>query len=122
MTFLELFQLKLQVHNLEWCRSCCAKQSHARGFVLHDDRRTVHLDSNVVTRAALHRALHEIAHCVLPEFGLRRWECELQANRWAEDVMRSYGISVPRNVAAAGRSYERRMKRWGDNIRKGARR
>ncbi len=121
MTFLDIFKLKLQIHNLEWCRSCCAKSSHARGFVLDESKNTVHLDSNIVTRAALHRALHEIAHCILPEFGLRRWQCELQANRWAENVMKGHGISVPRAVASAGRSYERRMKRWGDNIRRAKR-
>lgn len=121
MTFLEIFQIELQAHNLAWCRLCCATKCHRRGFVLAEDRDTVHLESAILTRSSLHRALHEIAHCILPEKGLRRYQCELQANRWAEAKMQAYGVSVPRKTAAAGRSYERRMKRWGDNIRRAKR-
>lgn len=118
MSFLEIFKAVLGVHNLAWCKSCCETQSHARGFAKDQ---TVHLDSVIATRSSLHRALHEIAHLILPEKGLRRYECELQANRWAEAKMRAYGISVPRKTVSAGRAYERRMKRWGDNIRRASR-
>jgi hypothetical protein len=49
---------------------------------------------------------------------MRRFQKEAQANKWAESRMRELGISVPRKVAAAGRSYVGRMKRWGNNIKR----
>lgn len=119
MTFREIFETELRAFNLEWCRACCATNSHGRGFVREDDRKTVHLDSEISTRNSLHRGLHEIGHAIHDQRGMRRFECEAQANRWATAEMRRWGIPVPRKTAAAGRSYERRMKRWGDNIRKG---
>jgi len=79
----------------------------------------VHLDSEIGTRSSLYRGLHEIAHCILDEKGLRRFECEAQANSWAAERMRLLGISVPRKTAGKGRTYVSRMKRWGRNIRKG---
>lgn len=120
MSFRAIFEGELRRLELQWCRGCCAANSHARGFVLHEDRKTVHLDSEIATRYGLHRGLHEIAHCILDERGLRRHEKEAQANRWAKGKMREFHIPVPRQVSAAGRSYVQRMKRWGDNIKKGA--
>lgn len=116
MSLREIFEAELFAKGLSWCRACCAANSHARGFAMD---RTVHLDSAIATRSSLHRGLHEIAHCILDEKGLRRHQKETQANRWAEGRMRELGVAVPRKTVAAGRSYERRMKRWGDNIRKG---
>lgn len=121
MSLREIFERELAACGLAWCRGCCVTSSHARGFVLHEDPKTVHLDSEVATRSSLHRGLHEIAHCILDEKSLRRHEKESQANRWAEGRMRELGIPVPRKTVAAGRSYERRMKRWGDNIRRASR-
>lgn len=116
MTMRETFEAEILAHGLTWCRECCAYGSHTRGFA---QDKTVHLDSEIATRSSLHRGLHEIGHLVNDQTGMRRFEREAQANEWAERRMRELGISVPRKVAAAGRAYEHRMKRWGDNIRRG---
>ncbi len=119
MTHKEIFESELAKHNLKWCRSCNASRGHKRGFVLWADRITVHLDSEVATRSTLHRALHEIGHCVNDEKGLRSFEREAMANKFADNVMRENGISVPRKVSALSRGYVQRKKRHGDNIRAG---
>lgn len=118
MTLREMFEAEIAAHGLAWCRECCASSGHKRGFVLRDDKKTVHLDSEIATRSTLHRGLHEIAHCILDETGLRRFAKEQQANRWAENRMRELGVSVPRKTSAAGSRYVKRMKSWGDNIKK----
>lgn len=119
MNLLETFESELAAHGLSWCRECCTlANSHARGFVLDDDKKTVHLDSGIATRSSLHRGLHEIGHAIHDQRGMRRFEKEQQAEAWAASRMRELGIAVPRKVAAAGRFYVARMKRWGDNIRR----
>jgi len=117
----EIFEAELAAYNLSWCRACEIGKSHSRGFVLDADKTMVHLDSEIGTRSSLYRGLHEIAHCILEEKGLRRYECEAQADRWAESKMRERGISVPRKVSGRWKAYVSRMKRWGANIRKGRR-
>lgn len=117
MSLLEIFELELQRHNLKWCRGC-ERDGHKRGFVLREDKKTVHLDRSIATRSTLHRGLHEIAHCVNDETGMRRFQKEAAANQWAEKRMRELGIPVPRKKAAKGKRYVARMKRWGNNIRK----
>lgn len=92
--------------------------SHARGFVLDAEPRTIHLKSEIGTRSSLHRGLHEIGHAIHDQRGMRRFERERQAEDWATARMRELGYSVPRKVAAAGRRYVSRMKRWGDKIRR----
>lgn len=119
MTLREVFEAELAAHGLRWCRECCARNNHDRGFVLDADPKTVHLNSEIATRSSLHRGLHEIGHAIHDQKGMRRFQKELQAETWATARMRELGISVPRKVASAGRSYVDRMKRWGDNIRKG---
>lgn len=123
-SFVDIFEAELAARGLDWCfgDERCGTKSHKRGFVLDADKKTVHLDSEIATRSSLHRGLHEIAHCVLSEKGLRRFEKEAQANKWAERRMRELHIPVPSKVAAKGRSYARRMKSWGDSIRKGVQR
>jgi len=121
MTMREAFEAELAARGLAWCRACCAANSHARGFVLDYSPKTVHLDSEIATRSSLHRGLHEIGHAVHDQRGMRRFEKERQAEEWATERMRELGFSVPRKVAAAGRRYVARMKRWGDNIRKKSR-
>jgi hypothetical protein len=118
MSLRELFEAEIAAHGLTWCRECCASGAHKRGFVLDSEPKTIHLDSEIATRSTLHRALHEVGHAVNDQRGMRRFQREAQANEWAERRMRELGVSVPRKVAAAGRAYERRMKQWGDNIRK----
>lgn len=117
MTLLEIFQAELVAHNLTWCRGC-ERPGHKRGFVVNGNKYTVHLDREISTRSTLHRGLHEIGHCVNDEAGMRRFQKEAAANKWAENRMRELGIPVPRKEAAKGKRYVRRMKRWGNNIKK----
>lgn len=118
MTMREAFEAEIAARGLAWCRECCASKSHKRGFVLDEEPKSVHLDNEIRTRSALHRGLHEIGHAIHDQRGMRRFAREAQAEAWATARMRELGFSVPRAVAAAGRTYVARMKRWGDNIRK----
>lgn len=118
-TFREIFEQELKKHNLNWCKDCDASRGHKRGFVFDKDKTTVHLDSQICTRATLHRGLHEIGHCVNDEKGQLRWQQEAGAEKFANDKMKEYGISVPRKTKSRGVSYVKRKKRHGDNIRAG---
>ncbi len=117
MTYLEFFQAELDAHQITWCQGCLLYNSHRRGFACRGTN-VVHLKSSLATRKSLHRGLHEIGHLVNDEKGLRRWECEEAANRYAATRMRELGIPVPRVTAAKGRRYVGRMKRWGKAISK----
>lgn len=116
--FLKIFEDVLKKHNLNWCKGECGILGHKRGFVLNKDRTTVHLDRAIATRATLHRALHEIGHCINNEKGLRSFECEAGAENFANKTMKEYGVSIPRKVRARGVAYVRRKKRHGENIRR----
>ena len=107
-TFKEIFEKELKKHNLNWCHGCDIRGGHKRGFVLTKDKTTVHLDSQICTRATLHRGLHEIGHCVNNEKGQLRWEQEAGAEKFANDKMKEFGISVPRKTRAGGVSYVKR--------------
>ena len=114
--FKALFQAELDAHGIRWCTGCDEYNGHRRGFAIRKDR-TVHLESQIATRSSLHRALHEVGHIVNDESGMRRFQKEEAANRYAARRMRELGVSIPRKVAASGRRYVARMKRWGDAIR-----
>ena len=116
--FKEIFEKELKKNNLNWCKGCDESRGHKRGFVLHEDKTTVHYDSKICTRATLHGGLHEIWHCIHNEKGLRSFEKEANAEKFANQKMREYGISVPRKTRALGISYVKRKKRHGDNIRR----
>lgn len=118
MTYLELFQAELDSRAITWCQGCLLYNSHTRGFATKGTN-TVHLKSEITTRKGLHRGLHEIGHLVNDEKGMKRWEKEEAANRFASTRMRELGIPVPRITAAKGGAYVRRMKRWGKSISKG---
>jgi len=118
-TFLELFEQELKKHNLNWCKGECGHGSHKRGFVFSKDKTTVHYDSKICTRTTLHGGLHEIGHCINNEKGQLRWQQEAGAEKFANDKMKEFGVSVPRKTKAMGVSYVRRKKRHGDNIRRG---
>lgn len=120
MTYKEIFELELSTHGIRWCRRCVSRNSHARGYAVVSDR-IIHLDSEISTRSTLYRGLHEIGHLVRDQAGMRRHEKERQANEWAERRLRELGIPVPRRMAARGKAYVARMKRWGKNIAKGRR-
>ena len=118
MTMREAFEAELSAHGLTWCRECHSRNSHKRGFFSEDIPKVVHLDSEIVTRSALHRGLHEIGHAIHDQSKMRRFECEAQANAWAAKRMRELGFSIPRRVLSGARHYVARMKRWGDNVRR----
>ena len=117
--FKKIFEDELKKHNLNWCKGCDAALGHKRGFVLNNDKTTVHLDREIATRSTLHRALHEIGHCVNDEKGQLRWQQEAGAEEFANKTMKEHGVPVPRKVKARGVSYVKRKKRHGDNIRSG---
>lgn len=118
MTLREAFESEIAAHGLSWCRECCSRSSHTRGFVLDSEPKTIHLDSEIGTRSSFHRGLHEIGHAIHDQRKMRRFEKERQAEEWATRRMRELGFSVPRKVVAAGRRYVSRMKRWGDDIKR----
>ena len=118
----EIFEEELKKNNLSWCTGeCNLRGGHKRGFVLRKDKTTVHYDSKIATRSTLHGGLHEIGHCLNNESGLRTFEKEANAEKFANDRMKEYGISVPRKTRALGKDYIKRRKQWGDNIRNGRR-
>lgn len=121
MDFREIFEAELAKRNLKWCKGidCHITSSHKRGFVMRDDLKTVHYASEIATRKTLHGGLHEIGHCVNDETGMRRFEREQAAESFATDLMREYGIAVPREAVALGKAYVKRMKQWGNNIKRG---
>lgn len=110
-----------RTNGVVWCRGCDEYHSHRRGFAT---RGVVHLDSPITTRAALHRALHELGHVVEEHdrVRIRRFEKEAAAEKFAADRMRANGIPVPRKVAAEGRDYVAWMKRHGEKSVAGRRR
>lgn len=117
MTYLEIFQAELDSRGITWCQGCLLYNSHRRGFAAKGTN-VVHLKSEIATRSTLHRGLHEIGHLVNDEKGMKRWQEEEAANRFAERRMRELGIKVPRKEASKAGKYVRRMKRWGRNISK----
>ena len=119
--FTEIVLAELMANDVTLCRAC-SESGHKRGFVLDAQPKVVHLDSEFRTRSTLHRFLHEMGHAVHDQKGMKRWEREEQAEAYARESMRQLGISVPRKVAARGRLYVGRMKRWGRNISAGLRR
>ena len=118
-TFKEIFEIEVKKNNLNWCRGCNAGRGHKRGFVLRNDKTTIHYDREIGTRATLHGGFHEIGHCVNNEEGLRSFERESKAEEFANNKMKEWGISIPRKTRALGKDYVRRKKRHGDNIRRG---
>lgn len=116
-----VFDDELKKYNLKQCRAC-DKGNHERGFVRHEDRETVHLDSPISDRRSLFRGLHEIGHCINVEHGLRSWQAEAAATKYATETMRESGFTVPASVSRRWKAYTRRKKRHGDNVRAGRRR
>ena len=118
----EVFELELARYGLSWCQGeCGASRNHKRGFVLNADKKTVHLKAEVTQARSLHRALHEIGHCLDQEKGLRSYQREEKAEAYAAQTMRDYGYAVPRYISVKATRYIQRKKRHGDHVRKGMR-
>lgn len=117
MELKEIFEAEMTKHNLTLCRACGNGRNHKRGFVSWGNKSVIHLDREFATRSTLHRGLHEIGHAIHDQSKMRSFEREAQAEKFATDTMREYGLSVPRSVVCRGASYVARKKRHGDNIR-----
>lgn len=121
LSFLEIFEAELRKYGIPWCKGECGTRGHKRGFATLKSR-IVHYDSKICTRATLQGGLHEIGHIVANVDGMKRWEKEESAERWANDRMRELGISIPRRILKLGKSYVSRWKRFGRNVAAGVKR
>jgi hypothetical protein len=123
MTLRAVFESELALHGVAWCGGPCRyRSSHRRGFATPG---TVHLDAKIGTRRSLYRGMHEIAHVVLGHTGRRRrrrWELEAEAEAWTQRRFVELGVELPEASVQAGRAYVSRMRRWGDNVARAARR
>ncbi len=124
---IEIAHRILSETGIRWCdgSGCQLKSSHKRGFVMGNvgDRvRAVHFSGSLRTRAGLYRLLHEVGHVVAEKPKMHRWEREQAAERYARDMFRENGIPVPLKCIQCGNAYITRMKRWGDNVKRGRRR
>lgn len=118
MDLFEIAHQEVSSAGVTICACCAEPGSHKRGFAVKKTR-TVHLARGYATRSTLHRLLHEIGHVVNDEAGMKRWEREAAANRYAAERMRAYGLSIPRKVTHSANAYVGRMARWGRNIAAG---
>lgn len=118
MDYQEIIKAELLAHDITVCAGCDNYHSHSRGFAI-PDKREIHYNAKGSTRSTLYGFLHEIGHIVMghgKQCPLRRYEREAQAEQYARDSFRDYGIPTPRKVVALGKRYVKRMKQWGRNI------
>lgn len=115
-SYLEIFEKLLLENNIRWCKNCELSHSHKRGFVMNNDKSTLHFDSKICTRSTLFNGLHELGHCLEKEKGLRRFEEEQNAENYARQKFKELGLSIPRKRAMLGVRYVKRKKRMGDRI------
>jgi hypothetical protein len=121
--YLEILEGELLANDIRWCKACFIAGSHKRGFAMVKDR-VIHYDKKIATRGTLYGALHEVGHIVKNHCvgnRLHRWEEEQEAEQYARDSLRAFGIKVPRREVNQGDAYIARMKRWGDRIKAGRR-
>lgn len=121
MEYADIIKAELIAHDINLCTGCDSYNSHARGYATPDDR-TIHCSAKGATRMTLCKFLHEIGHIVKghgAKCKLRRYEREEQAEAYAKQSMKDYGIPMPRKRARRSASYVNRMKRWGNNIARG---
>lgn len=115
---------ELALHDIRLCGGCEEfSNSHNRGFAVPDER-VIHYSAQMRTRSTLWGFLHEVGHIVRGHgkaTKLKRYEREQEAEDYAREAFRAYGIPAPRKVVALGRRYVSRMKRWGKNIARGRR-
>lgn len=116
--FLDIVAAELLANDIRLCAACDSYSSHKRGFA-RPDKREIHYAAKFATRSTLHGFLHEVGH-VVNRHGksckLRRYEREAEAERYATESLRAYGIAVPRKAVAKGRAYIGRWKRTGKRI------
>lgn len=121
MDYQEIVAAELIAHDIVLCTGCSNGLSHNRGWA-YSDTREIHYSKKCATRATLYGFLHEVGH-IVREHGkkckLPRWAKEQQAEEYAQDSFRQYGLTIPRTKRAHGTRYVSRMKRWGRNISRG---
>lgn len=121
MDFSEIVRAELIAHDITLCTECERYHSHRRGFAV-PDKREIHYAAKCATRKTLHGFLHEVGH-VIKGHGkacqLKRFEREAEAERYATESLRMYGIAVPREAVALGKRYVARWKSLGKRISRG---
>jgi hypothetical protein len=123
MDYQDIVSAELIAHDITLCAGCGNGMSHSRGFAVPDSR-TIHYAARMATRGTLYGFLHEVGHIVRGHgkaSKLRRFEQEDEAETYARESFRAYGIAVPREKVALGNAYVRRWKRFGDRVRSGRR-
>ena len=117
MDYTQIVEVELRKNKISLCSGQCNDyRSHKRGFV-YSGEPVIHFDSKFATRSTLHTFFHELGHAVLNQKNLRSYEREAQAERFAFDKFKEYGIPVPRKTIASGKRYVSRKKRHGDRIK-----
>ena len=120
MDYQAIVKTELSKNKISLCSGQCNLEGHKRGFVIWDEP-VIHLESKIATRSTLHRFFHELGHAVLQHKVLRSFQREAEAERYAFDKFREYGIPLPRKSVALGKRYVARKKRHGNNIIQGKR-
>lgn len=117
MEYQEIVKAELMANNIGLCTGCDSYNSHTRGFASADSR-IIHYSRKCATRATLHGFLHEVGH-VVKNHGkhcrLKRWQQEQEAETYATESLKAYGIPVPRKAVALGKRY---VARWKRKVRK----
>ena len=116
--YADIVKAELIENNISLCVGCDSRQSHNRGFAAVKER-VIHYSRKCATRSTLHGFLHEVGHIVKGHekgCGLKRWEREQEAERYATESLRTYGISVPRKSVQLGKKYVARWKSFGKKI------
>lgn len=121
--YAEIVEAELAANDITLCADCDRYQSHKRGFAAPDSR-IIHYDAKMATRGTLYGFLHEVGH-VIKGHGksckLRRWQKEQEAEAYARESMRAYGIPVPLKNVQAGDAYVRRFRLFGERVAAGRR-
>lgn len=115
----DIIKAELIANDITLCRGCDGYNSHSRGYAV-PDKRTIHYSAKCVTRKTLYGFLHEIGHIVRghgKKCSLRRYKKEAQAEDYARQSFRDYGIMASRKAVALGNAYVRRWKQFGDKIK-----
>ena len=115
----DIIKAELIANDIELCRDCKSYNSHSRGFAMPDER-VIHYNAKCATRKTLYGFLHEIGHIVMghgKRSTLRRYEQESEAEDYARQSLKSYGIPVPRKAVVLGNAYVKRWKQFGDKIK-----
>ena len=87
-----------EVTNFKWRTSLTGRASYSKGMIASPKPKT---------RKALYIYLHECAHFVLhkKKSSKKKYIQEYEAEKWAHEKMREYGIKVPRDMTKQAKKY-----------------